>query len=95
MPLATGNEGYFAIKFHNSSSTLNGYATISGEQPSEPVRTDSSAKRIAPVFVHIIGLMYGRALSHAALPELNYRQAVQAFGVTGAAELIYLVGLHI
>src|SRR5262245_66642370 len=23
-----GNEGYFAIKLHNSSSTLNGYATI-------------------------------------------------------------------
>ena len=28
------------------------------------------------------------------LPELNYRQAVQAFTQTGAAELIYLVGLY-
>ena len=28
------------------------------------------------------------------LPELSYRQAVQAFGGHGAAELIYLVGLY-
>ena len=28
------------------------------------------------------------------LPELNYRQAVEAFGESGAAELIYLVGLY-
>jgi hypothetical protein len=29
-----GNEGYFAIKLHNSSSTLNGYATIAVSGPS-------------------------------------------------------------
>jgi hypothetical protein len=28
------------------------------------------------------------------LPELNYRNAVEAFGLGGAAELIYLVGLY-
>jgi 4-carboxymuconolactone decarboxylase len=28
------------------------------------------------------------------LPELTYRQAVNAFGTSGAAELIYLVGLY-
>jgi 4-carboxymuconolactone decarboxylase len=28
------------------------------------------------------------------LPDLNYRQAVEAFGQHGAAELIYLVGLY-
>jgi hypothetical protein len=28
------------------------------------------------------------------LPELTYRQAVDAFGESGAAELIYLVGLY-
>ncbi|HZB93624.1 MAG TPA: 4-carboxymuconolactone decarboxylase, partial [Stellaceae bacterium] len=28
------------------------------------------------------------------LPELNYREAVSAFGPHGAAELIYLVGLY-
>jgi 4-carboxymuconolactone decarboxylase len=28
------------------------------------------------------------------LPELNYREAVKAFGESGAAELIYLVGLY-
>ena len=28
------------------------------------------------------------------LPELIYRQAVEAFGQHGAAELIYLVGLY-
>jgi 4-carboxymuconolactone decarboxylase len=33
-------------------------------------------------------------LHHGTLPELNYRQAVEAFGQHGAAELIYLVGLY-
>jgi hypothetical protein len=28
-------------------------------------------------------------VSHGALPELNYRHAVQKFGVHGAAELIF------
>ena len=33
-------------------------------------------------------------VDHGVLPELTYRQAVQAFGEHGAAELIYLVGLY-
>ena len=33
-------------------------------------------------------------LHHGTLPELSYRAAVKAFGVHGAAELIYLVGLY-
>ncbi|MDQ4148364.1 MAG: carboxymuconolactone decarboxylase family protein [Pseudomonadota bacterium] len=33
-------------------------------------------------------------LESGALPELSFRQAVEAFGQHGAAELIYLVGLY-
>lgn len=33
-------------------------------------------------------------VDHGVLPELTYRQATQAFGEHGAAELIYLVGIY-
>jgi 4-carboxymuconolactone decarboxylase len=34
------------------------------------------------------------AVAYDVASALDYRQAVQAFGVNGAAELIYLVGLY-
>ena len=43
------------------------------------------------------GIVYDVAsalVESGVLPELSYRQAVQAFGESGAAELIYLVGLY-
>jgi 4-carboxymuconolactone decarboxylase len=46
---------------------------------------------------HDEGVAYDVAsslINHGTLPELNYRQAVQAFNQHGAAELIYLVGLY-
>src|SRR5262245_34533667 len=60
-----GNEGYIAIKLHtssssSSSSTLNEYTTIAVNGPS--LRSLSAlipSAKIAPVFVHVIGHMYG------------------------------------
>ena len=52
------------------------------------VRTTSPLMRLSPMTLH------PRLSVTALLPELNYRQAVQGFGVHGAAELIYLVGLY-
>jgi 4-carboxymuconolactone decarboxylase len=38
--------------------------------------------------------MTSSLMHHGTLPEINYREAVKQFGVHGAAELIYLVGLY-
>ena len=56
---------------------------VAGQRPSDLAPEEAVAYDVASALV-----------SHGALPELNYRQAVQAFGVNGAAELIYLVGLY-
>ena len=59
-------------------------ATIAaGQRPSDLTHDEAVAYDVASALV-----------SHGALPELNYRHAVQKFGVHGAAELIYLVGLY-
>jgi 4-carboxymuconolactone decarboxylase len=56
---------------------------VAGQRPSDLVPDEAVAYDVASVLV-----------SHGALPELNYRQAAERFGVHGAAELIYLVGLY-
>jgi 4-carboxymuconolactone decarboxylase len=56
---------------------------VVGQRPSDLTREESIAYDVASALVggHV-------------LPELTYRQAVSAFGESGAAELIYLVGLY-
>jgi 4-carboxymuconolactone decarboxylase len=59
------------------------HVIVAGQRPSDLVPDEAVAYDVASVLV-----------SHGALPELNYRQAAERFGVHGAAELIYLVGLY-
>ena len=56
---------------------------VAGQRPGDLTPDEAVAYDVASALV-----------SHGALPELNYRQAVQKFGIHGAAELIYLVGLY-
>jgi 4-carboxymuconolactone decarboxylase len=53
---------------------------VAGQRPSDLDPDETVAYDVASALV-----------SHGALPELN---SVQRFGVHGAAELIYLVGLY-
>ena len=56
---------------------------VAGQRPGDLTREEAIAYDVASALVQ-----------HGTLPELSYRQAVQAFGQHGAAELIYLVGLY-
>lgn len=56
---------------------------IVGQRPTDLTREESIAYDVASALVD----------GHV-LPELTYRQAVGAFGESGAAELIYLVGFY-
>ena len=56
---------------------------IAGQRPGDLGREEAIAYDVASALVD----------GHT-LPELSYRQAVQAFGEQGAAELIFLVGLY-
>jgi alkylhydroperoxidase family enzyme len=56
---------------------------VAGQRPNDLARDEAIAYDVASALV-----------GHGVLPELTYRQAVQAFGEHGAAELIYLVGLY-
>ncbi|MGO8920786.1 MAG: carboxymuconolactone decarboxylase family protein [Stellaceae bacterium] len=56
---------------------------VAGQRPGDLAREEAIAYDVASALVH-----------DGTLPELSYRQAVQAFGQHGAAELIYLVGLY-
>ena len=56
---------------------------VAGQRPVDLTREEAVAYDVASALVQ-----------HGTLPELNYRQAAQAFGEHGAAELIYLVGLY-
>jgi 4-carboxymuconolactone decarboxylase len=56
---------------------------VVGQRPIDLTREESIAYDVASALVD----------GHV-LPELTYRQAVAAFGESGAAELIYLVGLY-
>jgi 4-carboxymuconolactone decarboxylase len=56
---------------------------VGGQRPSDLTHDEAVAYDVASSLLH-----------HGTLPELNYRQAVQAFGQHGAAELIFLVGLY-
>jgi 4-carboxymuconolactone decarboxylase len=56
---------------------------VAGQRPSDLTREEAIAFDVASALV-----------DYGTLPELSYRQAVQAFGQHGAAELIYLVGLY-
>ena len=56
---------------------------MSGQRPVDLTHDEGVAYDVASALLH-----------HGTLPELSYRAAVQAFGVHGAAELIYLVGLY-
>jgi alkylhydroperoxidase family enzyme len=56
---------------------------VAGQRPGDLTREEAIAYDVASALVQ-----------QGVLPELNYRQAVAAFGRTGAAELIYLVGLY-
>jgi 4-carboxymuconolactone decarboxylase len=59
-------------------------ATIAaGQRPSDLTRAEAVAYDVAAALV-----------SGGVLPELNYRQVIAAFGETGTAELISLVGLY-
>jgi alkylhydroperoxidase family enzyme len=72
---------------------------IAGESrglPDDTLATIVAGQRPAGL-THDQGVAYDVAYAlnqGGVLPELNYRQAVQAFTQTGAAELIYLVGLY-
>jgi 4-carboxymuconolactone decarboxylase len=56
---------------------------VAGHRPSDLTNEEAVAHDVASALMH-----------HGTLPEINYRQAVKAFGKHGAAELIYLVGLY-
>jgi hypothetical protein len=56
---------------------------VAGQRPPNLSREEGIAYDIASALAH-----------GGVLPELSYRQAVEAFGEQGAAELIYLVGLY-
>lgn len=56
---------------------------VAGQRPSDLTREEAIAFDVASALTE-----------RGALPELSYRQAVATFGVHGAAELIYLVGLY-
>jgi alkylhydroperoxidase family enzyme len=56
---------------------------VSGQRPPDLSRDEGVAYDVAWSLLH-----------HGTLPELNYRTAVETFGVHGAAELIYLIGLY-
>lgn len=56
---------------------------IAGQRPSDLTAEEGIAYDIAAALV-----------DSGVLPDLNFRQAVQAFGSHGAAELIYLVGFY-
>ncbi len=56
---------------------------MAGHRPVDLTREEAIAYDVASALVH-----------HGTLPEINYRQAVKQFGVHGAGELIYLVGLY-
>ena len=56
---------------------------VAGQRPADLTRNEAVAYDLASALV-----------SGGVLPELTYRQAVEAFGEHGAAELIYLVGLY-
>jgi 4-carboxymuconolactone decarboxylase len=56
---------------------------IAGQRPSDLTREEAIAYDVAAALT-----------SGGVLPELTYRAAVAAFGVHGAAELCYLVGLY-
>jgi hypothetical protein len=56
---------------------------VAGQRPPNLSREESIAYDVASALVR-----------GGVLPELSYRQAVEAFGEQGAAEMIYLVGLY-
>jgi 4-carboxymuconolactone decarboxylase len=56
---------------------------LAGQRPGDLTREETIAYDVASALLH-----------HGTLPELIYRQAVEAFTEHGAAELIYLVGLY-
>jgi alkylhydroperoxidase family enzyme len=56
---------------------------VAGQRPGDLEREEAIAYDVASALV-----------DHGVLPELSYRQAVQAFGKQGVAELIYLVGFY-
>jgi alkylhydroperoxidase family enzyme len=56
---------------------------VAGQRPANLTREEGIAYDIASALVR-----------GGVLPELTYRQAVEAFGESGTAELIYLVGLY-
>jgi len=56
---------------------------VAGQRPANLTHEEAIAYDVAAALV-----------GGGVLPELNYRLAVQAFGQSGAAELIYLVGLY-
>ncbi len=56
---------------------------VAGQRPVKLTREEGIAYDVASALVR-----------GGVLPELNYRQAVKAFGESGTAELIYLVGLY-
>jgi 4-carboxymuconolactone decarboxylase len=56
---------------------------VAGQRPADLTREEAIAYDVASALV-----------SGHVLPRLNYRQAVDAFGTDGAAELIYLVGTY-
>jgi 4-carboxymuconolactone decarboxylase len=56
---------------------------VAGQRPDDLTREEGIAYDVAASLVH-----------HGTLPELIYRQAVQAFGTHETAELIYLVGFY-
>jgi 4-carboxymuconolactone decarboxylase len=58
-------------------------AIVAGQRPTNLTHEEAIAYDVAAALVR-----------GGVLPELNYRLAVQAFGESGAAELIYLVGLY-
>ena len=56
---------------------------VAGQRPGDLTREEATAYDVAASLV-----------SGGVLPELTWRQAVEAFGQHGAAELCYLVGLY-
>jgi 4-carboxymuconolactone decarboxylase len=56
---------------------------VAGQRPSDLTREEAIAYDVAAALVGTGGL-----------PDINYRQATEAFGPHGAAELVFLVGFY-
>jgi 4-carboxymuconolactone decarboxylase len=74
---------HVAVAEHDKLPDAKLATIVAGQRPPDLTRAEAVAYDVAAALT-----------SGGVLPELTYRAAVNAFGVHGAAELCYLVGLY-